>query len=707
MPLEESTVILTRAPVTPPAAAPARAEPPPADEPELRTEKVTRPPEVAALAPVPRSEQGVPTTPVPRKEPAPQPPSPAPRRGQGATPPAGMPRAPTPQRPTGPRSATRSPLATGSRPSLPAPAPPLDESLTEPVPSLQSLDRHGTSLDRHGTALSHGMRLGGYQLLRKLGAGAMGTVWLARQLSLARDVALKILRPSLARDPQFVYRFTQEAFAAAQLVHHNIVQIYDCGSEKQIYFYSMEYVDAENLQSLITREGRLDPEVAAGYILQAARGLKFAHDMGMVHRDIKPDNLLLNRNGIVKVADMGLVKRSGQEPGAGDRTELHPLQGPAQEPQASDSGGTPAYMSPEQVENSPDVDARADIYSLGCTFYFLLTGRPPFQSESVAAMMGMHVMEPPIPPEELVRRVPKALSDIVLRMLAKLPEERFQNLGGLIRELEAFLGIEGTTAFSPREEHANLLERCVLEYNRAPWGSRRRAAVLGFAGVSAVATGLAAWRGGPLVAAAVAAFSASTWMLSFTLRGLFHNGTLFLHLRQFILSAPLGTWLVWLLLLGGAGYGLYRFGLLVLAAGLLGGALLAASGFYFLVDRMVAAERQPFIEEVEVMLRSMRLRGLEEGALRQFVCKYSGDVWESFYEALFGYEAKLLAREKWGRNERGLPRQTHAAWRDPLIRGMDLLQQARKHRRERRQLRMLERKKEKAQDREKAQAAPT
>jgi eukaryotic-like serine/threonine-protein kinase len=691
------------------------------EEPELRTEKLTRP-QTVLPAPAPRKEPGVPPTPVPRKEPgAPstpvphqeQAPAPAPalrkepitQPDQAAlptdavvvpVPPPATKKALAPSRQTGQRPATGAPTVTGSRKALssPEPDPELDsdDAATEPVSS--------PVLDRDVTSLSQGMRLGGYQLQRKIGAGAVGTVWLARQLSLDRDVALKVLRPSLSKDPQFVYRFTQEAFAAAQLVHHNIVQVYDCGSEKKVHFFSMEYVDAESLQSLVAREGRLDPEVAAGYILQAARGLKFAHDRGMVHRDIKPDNLLLNRNGIVKVADLGMVKRArtGQEPRTGQWAKALPSQAaPAQEPQASTMGGTPAYMSPEQVEDSSHVDARSDIYSLGCTFYYLLTGRPPFVTESVAALLGMHLMEPPIPPEELNRRVPQALSTTLLRMLAKRPADRFQNMGELIRELETFLGIEGSTAFSPREEHANLLERCVHDYNEEPWSQWRRGLVLGFAWLSALATGLAAWWAGPLEATAVAAFSTSTWMLSFLLRGLFHKGALFLHFRQFVFQAPLLTWLLWVGLMGGAGYGLYHSGLLVEAAGLLGAALLAASGFYLLVDRKVAAERQPFIRKVELMLRTMRLRGLEEGALRQFVCKYSGDVWESFYEALFGYEAKLLARERWGRNERGLPRQQHAAWRDPLIRGMDLLQQSRQHRRERRQLRVLERKKDKAE----------
>jgi serine/threonine protein kinase len=545
-----------------------------------------------------------------------------------------------------------------------------------------------------------GTKLGGYQLIERIGAGAMGTVWLARQLSLDRDVAVKVLRPGFAGDPLFVYRFTQEAFAAAQLIHHNIVQVYDCGSDKQIHFFSMEYVDAQSLQNLMKRGGPLDPEVAAGYVLQAARGLKFAHDRGMVHRDIKPDNLLINHNGVVKVADLGLVKLKRPS-----RAQTGPVTYIGKNPQEY-AMGTPAYMAPEQVENSAKVDARADIYALGCTLYHLITGRPPFIADTIARVMDMHVREQPVPPDARVQRVPKVLSEIVMRMMAKRLDERFQDMGDVIKTLEAFLGIEATNTFSPQEEHANLLESCVKEYNQSVWAKRRRLLVLGLTVLAAAGTALADRFLGPRAGLAVAAFTAFTWMASFIMRGLLEKGSLFLRFRQFVFQAPLVTWLIWLLMLGGAGYGLYYLKLLIPTAALMGGALVFAVGFYLLVDRNVEIERKPPVLQVEQMLRSMRLRGLEEGALRQFVCKYSGENWEGFFEALFGYDAKITARRKWGLNERGLPRQQHSTWRDPLMRAMEYMQTARQRRRERRQLKMLESKKIKAQTRSTPAIAP-
>ncbi|MDY7227105.1 serine/threonine-protein kinase [Hyalangium rubrum] len=545
--------------------------------------------------------------------------------------------------------------------------------------------------EEEAASVVEGMKLGGYQLIRRIGAGGMGTVWLASQLSLDREVAVKILRPGFAGDPQFVYRFTQEAFAAAQLIHHNIVQIYDCGSDKQIHFFSMEFVDGTTLLALLKRGAALEPEVATGYVLQAARGLKFAHERGMVHRDIKPDNLLLNNNGIVKVADMGLVKLARAA-----RSTPRPVTYIGKNPQEY-AMGTPAYMAPEQVMNSSKVDARADIYSLGCTLYHLLTGRPPFVAESLNTVMDMHVKEAPLPPDKRNKDVPEALSAVVMRMIAKRPEERYQDMGEVIRALEGFLGVEGNASFAPREQHASLLERCVQEFNQSAWALRRRWLVFVLMLLTALGTGLAEWRLGEPSGLGVASFAGFSWLASFIMRGLLEKGALFLRFRQFVFQAPLITWLLWILLLGGAGYGLYHFGVLVPTVAMMGSALLVAIAFYLLVDRRVEAERRPPVSQVEQMLRSMRLRGLEESALRQFVCTYSGENWEAFYEALFGYDAKMIARERWGLNAKDLPREQHSAWRDPLIRWIDVLQARRRRRREQRQLKVLKKKKETAQ----------
>ena len=157
------------------------------------------------------------------------------------------------------------------------------------------------------------IKLGGYEVIKVLGKGGMGAVLLGRQVSLDRKVAIKIMHARLAKDPGFVARFVREAYAAAQLSHHNVVQVFDIGEERGTHFFSMEYVNGKSLMEVVKKDGKLDVEVAVGYILQAARGLRYGHAQGMVHRDIKPDNLMLNTEGIVKVADLGLVKVAGPD----------------------------------------------------------------------------------------------------------------------------------------------------------------------------------------------------------------------------------------------------------------------------------------------------------------------------------------------------------------------------------------------------------
>ena len=201
-------------------------------------------------------------------------------------------------------------------------------------------------------------KLGPYEIVKKLGQGGMGTVYLARQVSLDRKVAVKVLNSQLAGDASFVARFTREAYAAAQLTHHNIVQIHDIGEENDVHYFSMEFVEGKTLNGLLKSGGHIEPKSAVSYILQAAHGLKFAHDHAMIHRDIKPDNLLVNDQGLVKVADLGLVKRKGtQDVSSRMLTDASD----ASVTGAASAMGTPAYMPPEQARDAASVDGRAPI----------------------------------------------------------------------------------------------------------------------------------------------------------------------------------------------------------------------------------------------------------------------------------------------------------------------------------------------------------
>jgi len=565
----------------------------------------------------------------------------------------------------------------------------------------------------------HGLpaTLGGYQLLRELGKGGMGAVYLARQISLDRHVAVKTMKPELARDARFLVRFTREAYAAAQLTHHNVVQIYDIGQDRGTHYFSMEFVKGKTLGSLVKEQGPLDVEIAAGYILQAARGLKFAHDQGMVHRDIKPDNLLLNEHGVVKVADLGLVKAprqgsddlaalarsssaqsAGRPPSArqagsdtaGDGDAKTGLAASPQVTRVQAAMGTAAYMAPEQARDAANVDARADIYSLGCTLYVLVTGRPPFEGQTALEVLTKHANEPIVPPDVIVSRVPKQISQIVLKMTAKRPEDRYQNMGEVIQDLEKFLGIEGGRSFSPRAEHAETLVRSAQAYYAAPLVRVRRALVwtwlLGLP-LAALLFALAGWW---LVAAAAVGTMLGTCLVHFVVQGLRERTYLFLKVREFVLGSGWADWLAGLASLLLLAVVLWALGLiwvlmvvLLLSVGL-------GMAFYYLCDRQLAAQRREALEAVEQVLRALRLGGVEEDAIWQFVCKDAGEQWEEFFEALFGYEAKLAARERWGKGTRGTPRPKYAAWREPLLRWIASRQEARRLARERKHLQRIE-----------------
>jgi serine/threonine protein kinase len=579
---------------------------------------------------------------------------------------------------------TAPPVATMPPPPAPAPV-----GLSGPPGDLPPRTVVKDDLQPSGPTLTG--TLGGYELLQKLGEGGMGAVYLARQVSLDRHVALKVLSPQLASDPQFVARFTREAYAAAQLTHHNVVQIHDIGVERDVNFFSMELVEGKTLEKIVHSEGKLDPEAAVGYVLQAARGLRFAHEHGLIHRDVKPDNLLLNDQGIVKVADLGLVKQAGH-------TETIAKSAPAGagappgKTQLNVSMGTPAYMPPEQARDAAHVDQRADIYSLGCTLYDLLTGAPPFKGKTAVEMISKHQTEPVTPPDRIARHVSPELSTVVMKMMAKKPEERYQTMAEVVETLERILGVESSKTFSPKDEHVRALEGAAAEFNSAKFAKIRRYSTLGFLGACMGGAVICALPqvGHPLFAGGLVGFAVLTTLFYQALLGVTRKTHLFSRVRQFAFGARLADWLkvlagfaVLILLLVAFKLHWVWLGFAVVSA-------LAAAVFHFTIDRLVTKERDTPVTKLEAMLKNMRLRGLDETALRQFVCKYSGNYWEEMYEALFGYEAKRAARRSWGKGERGRNRPRFAPWRDVIIDWIDRREIARREERERKLLARLE-----------------
>lgn len=266
-----------------------------------------------------------------------------------------------------------------------------------------------------------GKRLKHFEITGLLGRGGMGSVYLGQDTSLGRPVALKVLDRELSHDPDVVARFEREARAQASLQHPNVAQIHYIGEEDQIHFFAMERLVGPSLDVVLAKGERLPWTDALANTLAAARGLRAALARGFVHRDVKPSNLMLDPEARIKILDFGLVKS---------------MRGDAELTRNGAIIGSPLYMAPEQGR-AENVDHRADIYSLGCALYHMLTGRPPFSAPSPVGVITKHVTDRPTPVRDLAPDVPAQMVRIVERMMAKQPADRFANYDALITALEA------------------------------------------------------------------------------------------------------------------------------------------------------------------------------------------------------------------------------------------------------------------------------
>ncbi|MEZ6071990.1 MAG: serine/threonine-protein kinase [Pirellulales bacterium] len=263
-----------------------------------------------------------------------------------------------------------------------------------------------------------GFLLGNYKLLGHLGTGGMSSVYLAEHIHMQRRAAIKVLPQNRVDDSSYLDRFYLEARATAVLNHRNIVKVYDVDNDGNNHFIVMEFVDGYDLQELVEHAGKSLPvATVVEYIRQAAEGLSHAHELGMVHRDIKPANLLVDQEGTIKILDMGLARFDDETEAS--LTLAH----------GENVLGTADYLAPEQAINSHDVDARADIYSLGCTMYFLLTGQPPFPEGTLTQRLMKHQTEEPKSILAIRPDVPTDLVAICNKMMAKNPDNRFESAG--------------------------------------------------------------------------------------------------------------------------------------------------------------------------------------------------------------------------------------------------------------------------------------
>ncbi|MDP9340959.1 MAG: protein kinase [Actinomycetota bacterium] len=284
--------------------------------------------------------------------------------------------------------------------------------------------------------LATGTVIGGrYELVELAGEGGMASVWRATDRILQRSVAVKILHPHLAKNPNALERFRAEALAEARLTHPNIVRVFDTGTEDGLTYIVIELLEGETLRDVLARQGPLDPSQAVAIMLQVLTALQFAHDAGVIHRDVKPANVLVGSDGRVKVADFGIAKAAylGNEP----TTTGQVL-------------GSVPYMSPEQVEGK-EIDARSDVYSCGAVLYQLLTGRLPFAAPTELAAAMLRLTKDPVPPRAIRAGIPRPLDAVVMRAMARHPEQRFASAEAMAASLSRLGLVAAPTARVKRQ----------------------------------------------------------------------------------------------------------------------------------------------------------------------------------------------------------------------------------------------------------------
>jgi serine/threonine-protein kinase len=306
---------------------------------------------------------------------------------------------------------------------------------------------------------------GRYRIIARIGSGGMADVYEAEDTQLGRRVALKLLYRRFAEDAEFVERFRREASSAAGLSHPNVVQVFDRGQWDGTYYIAMELLEGRNLKEVVRDHGALDPALAVDIVLQILRAARFAHRRGVVHRDIKPHNVIVDQEGRAKVTDFGIARA-----GASDMTETGSIMGTAQ------------YLSPEQAQGHP-VDARSDLYSIGVVLYELLCGVPPFDAESPVTIALKQVSEEPLPPRQRNPAVPPALDAVTLRSLRKEPAERFQDADAFIAALDSAMS---GAYIPPAEDLVDELE----EEDRRNWG---RIAIVAIVVLALAALAVGAW----------------------------------------------------------------------------------------------------------------------------------------------------------------------------------------------------------------------
>jgi hypothetical protein len=434
----------------------------------------------------------------------------------------------------------------------------------------------------------------------------------------------------------------RDAFGAIELSHPNLIRIDEIGEKRGAIFVSREAGGRATLAELTPARGKLAAEEATAYVLHAARGLKFAHDQGYIHGALTPDSIWIDSHGLVKVADVGLVNspelaetveavRAGKRPAESARDQNEPqLTGPA--PSTTEVPARASFIAPEVAAEPARIDGRADIYSLGRTLSFLITGRTPSDASSANDERA------------LSDAAPQALTSIIATMTAKSPPDRFANLAATIDALEKFLGIAGGGSYTPGEDEVHQLEDCARGFAASPSELWRRRSLLSVVGLCLGIALLRALTGGPIAAGLLATLGFAMLFAEFVLLGFTRQTPVFSRVCELVSRARPSEWLT-----GAAAVAILAALLAVMkllwvwmALCLLGiGLVVAVHAAFF---RRIEAEREAPLHKAQEMIAGLRQRGYDEGAIRRFVCAFGGVSWQDLYEALFGYDSLREAR---------------------------------------------------------------
>ncbi|QEH32641.1 Serine/threonine-protein kinase PrkC [Aquisphaera giovannonii] len=549
--------------------------------------------------------------------------------------------------------------------------------------------------------------LGGYLLLRLLGRGPRGPAALAQPLAVAPPEVLKLTDEGRRADRTFRALWAREAFAASFLDHPNLVSVRGIDSARGRDFAAMEWAPGRSVAELIAERGRLDPWLATVLTLQAARGLRAGHAQGLVHRDVKPENLRIDGHGLLKVDDLGLemtpslasaIEEDRRRASPADRpatkapgkTTARPgaaydVVHPPDEPPPTAAAGSPAYMAPEQAADPLRADGRADVYALGGTFYAMVTGRPPFPGENAVELIRRHREDRLIPPSEFAPGLPRPIGDAIAAMLGKRLEERYPSMAVVVEALEGILGLRGErapNAAAERDELAEAVRQASPAFGSTAETRLRNKVAAMAAGILLLFVLVLTALGVGSAAAGIGELGAITAILAAVASARLHGSTWPRRAAE-VLAGGRRAWIV-VPLVGLAAlsvvwsHGLFGSSFLIAIAGGM------AAAFHVYLDRPAAAGRREALERVRTALVRLRGRGHDEALLRELVAREAGRGGRGLVDRLFGFEARRRVRDRRIERHRGRHRRLLERCEEGRLEaaGLNLLTARRRARRE-------------------------